>query len=99
MLPITFDPVGTILTGWRRSVPQRGFRACTIPPLEIAHTAFVIGRLAGLTPDCGAGPRWPAVPNAGAGLSGVFRAIAVRPPGHTGELVDVEAAVFSFWLQ
>src|SRR5215510_4410536 len=98
MLPITFAPAGTIRTGWCKSVPMCGFNACTIPPLEIAHTAFVIGRLAGLTPDCGAGPRPPA-PSWGVGLSGVLRAIAVSPPGHTGELRDAVAGVLRVWRQ
>src|ERR1044071_7873876 len=96
MLPTTFAPVGTIRTGARRSDPMCGLSAWTIPPLEIAHTAFVIGRFDGLMPDCGAVPRPPAAPNGGVGLSGVFRVMAVSPPGHVGELFAVGVAVFSF---
>src|SRR3982751_2557277 len=92
MLPTTFAPAGTIRTGERSSSPMWGLSACTVPSVEIAHTAFVIGRLAGLTPDCGPGPR---PPSGAFGLSGALRAIAVRPPGHAGEVAVAGAAVVS----
>src|SRR5262245_35626577 len=86
-LPITLAPAGTSRAGVRRSAPMCGLSAWTIPPLEIAHTALLIGRLAGLMPV--AGPRPPAgggvkPPRPGTAdcASGVGRAIVVRPPAH-----------------
>src|SRR5262245_10878236 len=91
-LPTTLAPAGTRRAGVRRSTPMCGLSAWTIPPLEIAQTAFVIGRLAGLIPVCGPRPP-PGGPTGGPPregtadcVNGVLRVIVVRPPGQRGVL-------------
>ena len=78
-----------------------------MPPLEIAHTALVIGRFAGLIPDCGGrpptpggGPPMPPTPRPGIAdcASGVLRVIAVSAPGHAIVADAGAAPVLSFWL-